>query len=51
MCFQNEEFINNACLKFTKGDEIMKYCVDYIEKWKKITTIIMKNYGGAIGHF
>jgi len=35
MCFQHDGMINNACLKFTKGDEIMKYCVDYIKKWEK----------------
>ena len=35
MCFEDKEYINNACLKFKKGDEIMKYCVEYIEKWEK----------------
>lgn len=35
MSFQEDGVINNACIKFTKGDEIMKYCVDYIKKWEE----------------
>ena len=52
MCFQHDEFINNACLKFTKGDEVMKYCVDYIEKWEKDNNYnYEKLWWGQIGPF
>ena len=34
MCFYDNKNINNACLKFPKGDEVMKYCVNYIKDWE-----------------
>ena len=34
MCFYDDKNINNACLKFPKGDAVMKYCVKYIKDWE-----------------
>ena len=34
MCYYDNKEINNACLKFPKGDAVMKYCVDYIKDWE-----------------
>ena len=35
MCFyDNKQNINNACLKFPKGDPVMHYCVKYIKDWE-----------------
>ena len=34
ICYQDNKEINNACLKFPKGDEVMKYCVNYIKDWE-----------------
>ena len=33
ICYYDNKEINNACLKFPKGDAVMKYCVDYIRDW------------------
>ncbi len=34
MCYYDNKELNNAVLKFPKGDEIMKFCIKYIEDWE-----------------
>ena len=34
MCFYDNKNINNACLKFPKGDAVMQYCIKYIKDWE-----------------
>ena len=34
ICYQDNKNLNNAVLKFPKGDNIMEFCVKYIQDWE-----------------
>lgn len=34
ICYQDNKELNNAVLKFPKGDAIMKFCVEHIKDWE-----------------
>ena len=44
ICYYDNKELNNAVLKFPKGDRIMEYCVNYIKDWEIVNNFEYKKF-------